>query len=44
MGQQEKLGKGPSGKDRHIFEETRREKKKSIDKENFISLFQKYLI
>lgn len=30
MGQQEKLGKGPSGRDRHIFEETGKEKKKVL--------------
>lgn len=40
MGQQEKLGKGPSGRDRHIFEETGKEKKKKcIDKHNFKYLF-----
>jgi len=43
MGQQQKLGKGPSGTDRHIFEETGR-KKKSIDKQYLMYLFKKYLL
>lgn len=36
MGQREKLGKEPSGRGPRIFEETGRNKKKHIDKQNVI--------